>query len=198
LGLGSNAYTYAQHLLCLSLNTQTLNSISNKFLLNRPQIYEYSINTNKYEYINDLINEKFSDKNICDSEILQSIGGFSFKLYAKSAEWNNDLYSECITPSESDTLLVESWIRGSAEGPICPITKFDTLDIKYLDFGNNNNWSETNDHSKWAITMNNNIICMGDINRMTTQYLRGGGSTCFNDSILHDILKTAIKETDKC
>lgn len=198
LGLGSNAWTYAQNMLCLSVKADTINKLSYKFLLNRPQIYETNLNTNKYEYINELVNGKYSTEKICDYDIFTTQNGLKFKLFAKSAEWNNELYSECVVPNEKDTLWVESWIRGSAEGPICPISNYDTLDIKYLDFGNNNNWSETQDHSKWAITINKNIICMGDINRMTSQYSRGGGTTCFNDEILNSILKNAITETNKC
>ena len=39
---------------------------------------------------------------------------------------------------------------------------------------------------------------MGDINRMTTQYLRGGGTACFEDKILHSIFKTAITKLNEC
>ena len=198
IGLGSNSWTYAQNMLCLSVNANTINELSNKFLLNKPQIYDSKLITNTYKYINELVDGKYSTKEKCEYEIFTTKNGMNFKVFAKTAEWNNDLYSECITLNEKDSLWVESWIRGSAEGPICPISDYDTLDIKYLNFGNNNSWSETQDHSKWAITVNKYVICMGDINRMTTQYLRGGGTACFTDEILHSILKKATIETNSC
>ena len=198
LGLGSNAWTYAQNILCLSVNVDTINELSKKFLLNRPQIYDAKLNNNDYEYINDLVDGKYSTEKKCDSSVFTTKAALSFKVFSKTSEWNDDLYSGCVTPSEKDILWVESWIRGSAEGPICPLSDYDTLDITYLNFGTNSSWSETKDHSKWAITANKKIICMGDINRMTTQYLRGGGTACFTDEILHSIFKTATVNTNKC
>jgi deoxyribonuclease-2 len=198
LGLGGNAWTYGQNILCLSVDASIINELANKFLLNKPQIYDAYLNTKKYEYINDLVDGKYSTQKLCESSILSTKAGMDFKIFSKTAEWNDDLYSGCVTPSEKDTLWVESWIRGSAEGPICPITDYDTLDITYLDFGINSSWPETKDHSKWAITVNKKIICMGDINRMTTQYLRGGGTACFTDEILHKIFKTATVNTNTC
>ena len=154
-GIGSNAYTYAQHLLCLSLNTPTINDLSKAFQLNRPQIYESklsAINDHSYTAIRDLIDGVYSKEKRCDIVPLQTIKGLPFTIYAKTAEWNDDLYSGCVTPNQSDSLWVESWIRGSAEGPSCPESNYDTLDIKTLDFTPfASAWSETQDHSKWAI-----------------------------------------------
>ena len=205
IGLGSNAFTYAQNALCLSVSADTINDMASMFLLNRPQIYEYKININidkyKYENIKKLVDGKYSKMKVCESTIFETLNNMKFTLYSKTSEWNNDLYSYCITLSQEDTLWVESWIRGSAIGPSCPVSKYDTLDVKYLDFivdGISNGWAETQDHSKWAITENKNIICMGDINRMTTQYSRGGGSACFEDDILHSIFKMATTQTNKC
>lgn len=197
LGLGNNAKVYAQHLLCFSLKSTMLNDMAKLFLLNRPQIYDAKLTTEKYETIKHLIDGYYSIVKECDIMNFITSSGTLFTLFAKTAEWNNDLYAGCVTPSEKDTLWVESWIRGSAEGPVCPISDYNTLDINYLDFGTNS-WSETQDHSKWAITANKKTICMGDINRMTTQYSRGGGTACFSDSILHNVLKTATTKTNYC
>ena len=201
IGLGSNAFTYAQDALCLSVSADTINNMASKFLLNRPQIYDYKLNTYKYENIKRLVDGEYSKVKLCELTYLETQNGAKFTLYAKSEGWNNDLYSECVTPSIEDTLWVETWIRGSSIGPSCPLYKYDTLDVKYLDFivdYISNSWSETQDHSKWAITENKNIICMGDINRMKTQYLRGGGTACFEDKTLHSIFKDATIQTNEC
>ena len=39
---------------------------------------------------------------------------------------------------------------------------------------------------------------MGDINRMTTQYSRGGGTACFEDEKLHSVFKKATTQTNEC
>ena len=198
IGLGSNAFTYGQNIMCLSIMADVINEIANKFMLNRPQIYDMKLTTDKYENIRNLIDGKYSKLKLCESEQFITHSGLLFTVFSKTAEWNNDLYAGCVTPTEKDTLLVQSWIRGSAEGPVCPISDYDTLDIKYLDFGSDGSWSDTMDHSKWAITLNKNVVCMGDINRMTTQYLRGGGTICISDNILHSVLKRAIITTNSC
>jgi deoxyribonuclease-2 len=200
LGLGNNAWTYAQNLLCLSVSASALNDMAKLFLLNRPQLYDshLTIRGAEYETIKNLVAGKYSTVKLCD---MRQIDTTLFKLYAKTAEWNNDLYAGCVTPTERDTLWVESWIRGSAEGPTCPVSDYDTLDIKTLEFvvyGSIYSWKETQDHSKWAITANKDVVCMGDINRMTTQYSRGGGTVCFSDEILHSILKNATTKTNSC
>jgi deoxyribonuclease-2 len=202
-GLGSNAKTYAQHMLCLSMTAFTLNELAGAFMLNRPQIYDYKLTVDAYTLLTQLVNGKFSTEKRCDKTMLTTRAELSLTVYSKTAQWNDDLYSGCVAPYEKDTIWVESWIRGSAEGPTCPDTNYDTLDINYLDFSSavedkDAKWSETQDHSKWLVTKHNPVICMGDINRMTTQYMRGGGTTCFNDPVLHSILKEAATETDTC
>jgi len=224
LGLGGNAWTYAQHLLCITVKANVLNSMANLFLLNKPQIYDSLLTgTTPYKNIQDLIDGQYSKLKVCDSMLFMSDyrklfttdtrklfttdtrmssmtdTRMSFTLFAKSAEWNNDLYSACVTPKQQDSLWTETWIRGSAIGPVCPFNGYDTLDIKYLDFStSDSSWSEMQDHSKWSITANKKTICMGDINRMTTQYSRGGGTVCFTNAVLHTILKTAVTDVTSC
>ena len=209
IGLGSNAKIYAQNMLCVSMSIATLNDLAKLFLLNKPQIYDAYIqnvdtNDNEYDYIKQLVDGKYSTLKQCDSSILKTEAGLPIKVYAKTAEWNNDLYAGCVTVEEQDTFLVESWIRGKAEGPSCPLSDYNTLDIQQLSFvvgssiDSRDSWPETQDHSKWAITETKHVICMGDINRMTTQYLRGGGTACFSDPVLHAILKQATIKTNTC
>jgi deoxyribonuclease-2 len=201
LGLGGNAYTYAQSLLCLSVSAETLNRVAYKYLLNRPNLYDtlFPIALQPtYGNISKLVNGGYSTAKLCASEILQTQSSMDFQLFAKTEEWNNDLYSACVAPLYETDLWTETWIRGSAEGPTCPTTGYDTLDIKGLDFGSTMNWSETNDHSKWAIALNKGIVCIGDINRMTTQYSRGGGTACISNSVLYLAFKNAVTGTDSC
>lgn len=39
-------------------------------------------------------------------------------------------------------------------------------------------WLETQDHSKWAYAAQNNHVCFGDMNRMASQWKRGGAFYC--------------------
>jgi deoxyribonuclease-2 len=201
LGLGGNAWTYAQSLLCLSVSAETLNAVSYKYLLNRPNLYDTLFPSSlqpTYGNISKLVNGDYTTAKLCASEVLQTQGGVEFQLFGKTEQWNNDLYSECVAPAYESDLWTETWIRGSAEGPSCPTSGYDTLDIQGLDFGNGFNWSETNDHSKWAIATNKTTVCIGDINRMTTQYSRGGGTACLANPVLFEAFQTAVTGTDSC
>lgn len=200
-GLGGNAYTYAQNILCLSVNASTLDAIAYKFQLNRPQIYDSKISdsvSQTYHNITNLANGKYATAAICANQEFATTGGTSFTLFAKTTQWNNDLYAGCVAPRLESDLWVESWIRGSAEGPSCPASGYETLDIQAIDFGNGMAWSETNDHSKWCIAPNVTMWCMGDINRMTTQYERGGGTACLADKAVYSALLKASTKTDSC
>lgn len=201
LGLGGNAFTYAQSFLCLSLDASTLDGISYKFLLNRPHLYDTlfpsSLET-QYGNISKLVKNEYATAKLCASAIFSTSGNLQFQLFAKTSEWNNDLYSECMAPYYQSSLWTETWIRGSAEGPSCPTSGYDTLDIQGVNFGSEMNWSETNDHSKWALVVDKTLLCIGDINRMTTQYSRGGGTACISNAVLFKAFQTAVTGTDSC
>jgi deoxyribonuclease-2 len=201
LGLGGNAYTYAQSFLCLSVSATTLNSVSYKYLLNRPHVYDFLFPSSlepTYGNISSLVKGKYSTAKLCASEVLITEANTEFQLFGKTSEWNNDLYSACVAPTLQSDLLTETWIRGSAEGPSCPTSGYETFDIQGLDFEKGFNWSETNDHSKWAIALNTTTLCIGDINRMTTQYSRGGGTACLSNSVLFNAFQKAVSKTDSC
>jgi hypothetical protein len=106
------------------------------------------------------------------------------------------LYAACIADKENESLVVESWIRGSAEGPSCGTT--NVLDVQSLAYPNLPAFTEQNDHSKWAVASTGPLVCASDINRMTTQYERGGSAFCFNDTVLATALRAAITATDSC
>jgi hypothetical protein len=59
-------------------------------------------------------------------------------------------------------------------------------------------FTEYNDHSKWAVGLSEGYVCASDINRMTTQFERGGSAFCFKDETLAAALRDAITGADSC
>ena len=53
-------------------------------------------------------------------------------------------------------------------------------------------WPETADHAKWGIGVEQDWVCVGDINRMISQEKRGGGAIAFQEPALWG----ALKQTD--
>jgi deoxyribonuclease-2 len=60
-----------------------------------------------------------------------------------------------------------------------PQYAWDVMNVRNLSFGSGIAYDETKDHSKWGITTNKAIVCVGDINRMESQRTRGGGTVRF-------------------
>ncbi len=194
LGLLSNAYTYGQNAFCISLSSQTLDLLAYLFHLNRPNIYEFSLTDeikNTYSNITSLTQDHYSEESICAYHPITSVKGIEHIVFGKSKEWNNDLWSACVSPFLQTNLSVESWIRGSAIGPSCDT--YEVTDVKYVNFPNFQSWSEYDDHSKWATSNDGLWTCHGDINRMTTQFQRGGGGICYKGNT--DLLDAISSQT---
>lgn len=60
----------------------------------------------------------------------------------------------------------------------------------------------TEDHSKWAISTNatndGGLFCASDINRMHSQFSRGGGSLCIVSKGLWTAFKQVVEDLETC
>lgn len=190
-GIPSNAYTYGQHMTCFPLSLGDLELISYSLPMILPNIYDTScIGVECVGNFPNVIAGEYNTSAICTQWSLQNM----IMMFQKTAQWGQDLWAECIGTYYQTNLRVESWIHGNAIGPTC--SPYDTVDIQTISFIQNT-FSEYHDHSKWAIG-SSPIVCFGDINRMTSQYERGGGAFCWNDSDLWNILSTSIKDSNQC
>lgn len=196
-GLLSNAWTYGQNIFCLSLTASTIDSISYSWLLTVPNVYDFSLSNGiktTFKNITALTENKISKASICSFFSIKTIGNQTLTIFSKSTQWNNDLWSVCVAPALKKDLLVESWIRGSAIGPSCS-SSFTVTDVLEVDFNSNMTWSEIDDHSKWATSIDGIYSCFGDINRMTTQYVRGGGAFCYKSKYN---LENSVSKESSC
>jgi deoxyribonuclease-2 len=134
----------------------------------------------------------------------------TFTSLAKSKEWDGDLYEGLVAPHYRSGFLVESWIRGDRLGKYCPNARtkssrhpYEVVDAKTmrvtLPTGQNRTWTETQDHAKWAVSLDSSyVVCVGDINRMSSQRKRGGGAVCFANKDLCFSLYNTITTSDTC
>ena len=106
---------------------------------------------------------------------------------AKSPKMEIDIYSEYLTIYATDW-YVETWKRGHA------ITTPSTIkDVSHLSiFGVK--YKESQDHSKWATS--EQYYWIGDLNRMTSQYKRGGGGFVVKNHGTANALKSIIVATE--
>lgn len=87
---------------------------------------------------------------------------------------------------------VQSWLLGRGAMPsMCqPRSRFESLNVRHVSVrAAGRGWDNTFDHSKWALSIPagntsggggvQGVVCVGDLNRMEGQLLRGGGALCF-------------------
>jgi len=55
-------------------------------------------------------------------------------------------------------------------------------------------WNHSDDHSKWVY--NDNYACFGDMNRMTSQWKRGGAFYCLKNARLVKAIKQMVVLTE--
>ncbi len=58
-------------------------------------------------------------------------------------------------------------------------------------------WNESQDHSKWAV-LGSKYSCFGDMNRMSSQWKRGGAFYCLDDPTLNAAMGKIITVSDTC
>lgn len=61
-------------------------------------------------------------------------------------------------------------------------------------------WKSTEDHSKWAAAEHGKrpIACLGDVNRMRSQFVRGGGAVCIQNAKMWRTISGSALETEPC
>ncbi len=200
-GLTHNAWTNAQHIYCMSLDSSQLNAVAGILLLNKPRINDWKLSGAagiQFGNISSLIAGNYSTAGICTSVTVKTVGRQEQTVFGKTAEWGQALWENCIAPAIAENLLVQSWLQGAGPGPYCPASGFSVVNIQSVSFGSGTIWNTSVDHSKWAIDESGGIVCFGDINRVYSQAERGGGAVCVTVAQYATGLRTAVAATDSC
>ena len=123
-----------------------------------------------------------------------------FSIYTHSlGSWDNDLYEYLVSPALNTGFYWETWRRQEPEPSFCkPEYKYDSINVNYIKFSDGTTWKYTVDHSKVGTSMLDNWCCIGDINRMYTQYNRSGGTACFRFENFWYALNGSFSQTDSC
>uniref|UniRef100_A0A0K0D5B0 Plancitoxin-1 n=1 Tax=Angiostrongylus cantonensis TaxID=6313 RepID=A0A0K0D5B0_ANGCA len=193
-----SGHHYGQTMLCLSLPYSQLENIATQLYYNKPDIYSSQLPTTMaadYPVLAQVIAGKYKlgepSHNIVE---LTTVGGQTFKSFAKTGEFNHDLYDGLVAPTLKTDLIAETWRRG-LEVPLDCSTTYHTNDALKIQVGSTISFKYTKDHSKMARSTNPSKpwLCIGDINRMTSQYVRGGGTTCISSKLpwkAFDVIKS--------
>ncbi|RWS24134.1 plancitoxin-1-like protein [Leptotrombidium deliense] len=206
-GYPSSGRRNGQTALCFSFDTKTeTEKIVKQFLHNQPKVYDHSVSSVILSLVpsfKDLLNENWI-RNEKSEALIYSTSGHQFISFAKGAKVVEDLYDSFVAPSLESNLFVETWRRGAGT-PLkseCDL-RYHVKNVDYINI-NGARWHYLEDHSKWAITetsdekINKAYTCVGDINRMKSQFKRGGGTVCFNDLNIWKIFKASVEGIEPC
>ena len=127
------------------------------------------------------------EKKKCES-IIHTLQVDEFVTHiVKPHHFETDIYHYLaeLVPTE---WYIETWIRGKAI--MTPHKNIN--EIQMLQFGDIQ-FQESQDHSKWAVT--DEYVWIGDLNRMTSQFHRGGGGVLIKNKKLVAAFRSLIQTT---
>lgn len=220
LTIPESAQFYGQTFMCISLDLRKsgIPMVDHVRTL-RPLIYERRVDENLYNIIPDL-RDLDTSKNLRESgqeaymmeqkklrktNLVQTIttrGGQPLSLFAKGPTFGRDLWAGWVDEELGSSLYVETWRRGRGDpvNSTCPSGDFHINNVKDLKYDEKAGWSFMNDHSKWAISdeREHANVCLGDSNRMESQYKRGGGAVCIKCLDCWDVFSNTIQDVEPC
>lgn len=193
-----------QSFLCISMDAQTLDTAALQLIFNDPLLYSQHFGDEALKRYPQLHNVtkfegKVSSPPYTHKVKLTSKSGSSFISYAKASKFMKDLYDDYLTEDLKAALRVETWPNGKDRLQSDCVKPFHTENIDDVKIGVNE-FSSHKDHSKWAISTDESKpwTCVGDINRAKTQFVRGGGTVCFQDRRVHSSYYQIVAGVEGC
>lgn len=198
--LPSNAGSYGQHFLCMSVTPETAEQIAELLnyinISNNFSVDKDNVNSEGNEWINKLIKNRFSSSYPGELQtIITSKKGVEFNFISKNHLNQITPYDTTIRDIYLDDFYVRTWTKPSLSPSICEeYSIFNVESVKYGDF----EYDKGKEHSKWAVSVNKDIVCFGDLNHCESQQNRGGNIVCYNHKKLHDIMIDSIQDIEFC
>jgi len=194
---------YGQSFLCITLGTYSFDTIGIALQIDYPLFYDSQIPSSLQNYAPNFVaavngqHVKGSANNVSS---IYSKGGVQFDIFAKNKDWNDELYEDLVAQKYNTGLQVETWQNGVGKLPsyCTPSYSYNVVNIQGIQMPDGTSWKETDDHSKWAISNSGKYACVGDINRVSGQFKRGGGTVCTQNSQLWGAFSSIISSVDSC
>ncbi|XP_018300752.1 plancitoxin-1 [Mycetomoellerius zeteki] len=202
----TSGMNYGQSFLCISVDDDQFDLIGRQLMYNQIIAYRRNIPAAfaaTFPVLTNAANQKrIRQAPFISKTLLKSSGGVEFVSFAKSDKWQKDLYEEFVAPMLKTDLFAETWLNGRGRLPSdCKQVKvYNIMTIHLAPV--NIDFKSSRDHSKWVVAVegkaNQTWTCIGDINRADTQYIRGGGTVCFNNQKVWNNYRKAVNDVEPC
>lgn len=205
-----NARENGQSILCVTFPTSQLETIANHLRLQYPNIYDsYAPEEmlSSHPALSLLLQNKFiRTPPWVLMAPLKDVKKNAFLSFAKHGRLAKDVYADVVASSLETSLLASTWRNGPggrlpAEcGGRFTVTNVDGIRFPLGRANQSLAFSNTEDHSKWAISMQGakGYVCIGSLNRMKSQLRRGGETLCFQSPVIYKLLYRTVVSIDNC
>jgi len=157
---------YGQSFLFVTMPIHHLPKILTQVFIMHPTVYSSTISYESYESLyKSILTRTYSITP-------------TMTHVAKSPCYHADIYEDLILPQFGGCLYTETWVRGHA----CEDTEQCKM-IHTIQWKNGVKYTYMRDHSKYGYS-DKGWMVVGDMNRMTTQHVRGGGGMVIRDNTL--------------
>ncbi|XP_072015554.1 plancitoxin-1-like [Amphiura filiformis] len=213
----SNAETFGQTLLCMTFSFAQFEQIGQQLLYNCPFFYDNFMPTSIMTSLPSLYSAM---SGVCTDNTpyyrttnLVAPNGQTFTSFAKSKTFNNDLYSALVAPYFGYNLYTQTW------RPNTPLPSYCGTPMVYNIIaitvgpdsppGESYQFYSSQDHSKWAVTgdvddrhppppLDKQVVCIGDINRESSQFNKAGGTVCIGSANVWRAFRDAVSGAELC
>lgn len=209
--LPTSAWHYGQSAICVSFAADQIEVVTQALKFARPHVYSFSqlpqslVTT--YPGARSLM--PVGSKSLVNSNAnpqfivlpVTSRGGYDFNLFIKSPKYIAKLH-QLIGQHFQSTFAWETWRRLYKLKSCCqPQCGYDIENVEEIRIDTKiPEWKYTLDHSKWGISLKDEkqILCIGDLNRASSQEHRGGGFLCMNDPRFWRLFADIVSRVEAC
>ena len=127
----------------------------------------------------------------------KTTAGTAMTDIVKSRACDCELWDEVVAPQYKQSMNVLSWGRPLEDSGCSLKNKLRVQNVVQVTWGVVS-YKETEEHSKWGVTLDSKVVCIADTNRMISQRKRGGGATCLTVAGLGNSFAKLIQTVRSC
>ena len=173
---------YGQHLLCMSLSLTDMEAVAQRLRTIYPFIYQSTVTlSNGLPELGSLSNSSFYSPNENFQFSSLTTPGLQVKAIFKNgnSKKNCSIFEDGLNNYLDSPIAAETWGR--------PLDKNwcgapSVASVEKVTLSSTVWWPYTKDHSKWVISTTRPVSCFGDMNRMSSQWKRGGAFYCIESA----------------
>uniref|UniRef100_A0A224YUN4 Deoxyribonuclease II n=1 Tax=Rhipicephalus zambeziensis TaxID=60191 RepID=A0A224YUN4_9ACAR len=207
-----NGYRYPENgrengqlFLCITFPLGTVEKISYHLQLQAANVYQarYFHWTDTFKEFSALLQKKYMKKpSGIQVDFLLTRKSRPVLAIAKSHTWTRDIYSEELIRQMNDSMTVQTWKNGVGGAQTMECKEKRTItDVEEVGVHTQKGllaFSSREDHSKWSVARKKAVFCFSSLNRMFSQWKRGGEITCIIDVPLAKLFRDSIFKQNEC